>query len=136
MFLSLLNRKEKLKFLDLAIYMVDIDGKSSIIEQRILDKMFAEVEDVRAEYTFSNTSPINETIAYFVSSNQVVKNVVFLNLVEIMMEDDFYNTSELVFLDQIQSEIGITDSKRREIISVVYEERDLREKASRIIKNN
>lgn len=136
MFLSLLNRKEKLKFLDLAIYMVDIDGKPTIIEQRILDKLFAEVEDVRDEYTFSNTSPIKETIGYFVASNQVVKNVVFLNLVKIMMEDDLYNTSEIVFLDQIQKEIGITDEKRREIISVVYEERDLREKASRIIKNN
>ena len=27
MFLSLLNKKEMLKFLDLAIYMVDIDGE-------------------------------------------------------------------------------------------------------------
>lgn len=33
MFLSLLNRKEKLKFLDLAIYMIDIDGDPTEAEK-------------------------------------------------------------------------------------------------------
>lgn len=38
MFLSLLNKKEMLKFLDLAIYMVDIDGEPTQYEKRILNK--------------------------------------------------------------------------------------------------
>ena len=39
MFLSLLNKKEMLKFLDLAIYMVDIDGEPTDVEKRVLTKM-------------------------------------------------------------------------------------------------
>ena len=38
MFLSLLSKKEMLKFLDLAIYMVDIDGEPTAIEKRVLTK--------------------------------------------------------------------------------------------------
>ena len=53
----------------------------------------------------------------------------------ISMEDDLYNTSELLFLEEIQKKFEISSEKRRELISIVYAERDLREKATRIIKN-
>ncbi len=135
MFLSLLSKKEKLKFLDLAVYMVDIDGKPTVVEKRILGKMFAEVEDVREEYTFSKTESIEDTINYFKKSNQVVKNIVFFNLVTISMEDDLYNTSEHLFFERIQKEFSISAEKRRDLMAIVYEERDLRERASRVIKN-
>ena len=51
------------------------------------------------------------------------------------MEDDLYNTSELLFLEKIQKKLDISAEKRRELISIVYAERDLREKANRIIRN-
>ena len=51
------------------------------------------------------------------------------------MEDDLYNTSELLFLEDVQRKFNISNEKRREIISIVYDERDIRERASRIIKN-
>ncbi len=135
MFLSYLNRKEKLKFLDLAVYMVDIDGEPTVVEKRILNKMLAEVEDVREEYTFQKTASIEDTISFFVECNSVVKNIVYLNLVTISMEDDLYNTSELLFLEGLQNKFEITAEKRRDLISIVYAERDLRERASRIIKD-
>ena len=134
MFLCYLSRKEKLKFLDLAIYMADIDGEPTNIEKRVLTKMFAEVEEVREEYTFTKSESIDETIEFFVNSNPVVKNIVYLNLVTISMEDDLYNTSELLFLEGLQNKFGISAEKRRDLISIVYAERDLRERASRIIK--
>lgn len=134
MFLSYLNRKEKLKFLDLAIYMVDIDGEPNLVEKRILTKMMAEVEDVREEYTFQKTETIENTIDFFIQSNQVVKNIVYLNLVKISMEDDLYNTSELLFLEGLQAKFGISAEKRRDLISIVYAERDLRERAARVVK--
>lgn len=136
MFLSLLSKKEKLKFLDLAIYMVDIDGEPTTVEKRILNKMFSEVEDVREEYSFTRTSSIDETIKFFETTNPVVKNIVFLNLVTISMEDDLYNTSEMLFLEDLQKTFKIPSEKRRDLMKIVYEERDLRERASRIIKNN
>lgn len=135
MLLSFLNKKEMLKFLDLAVYMVDIDGEPNEVEQRVLAKMVAELDKVKDEYSFRKTDSIENTIEFFVNCNQVVKNIVYLNLVIISMEDDLYNTSELLFLEEIQKRFNISNDKRREIISIVYDERDIRERASRIIKN-
>ena len=135
MFLSLLYKKEMLKFLDLAIYMVDIDGEPTDVEKRILNKMIAELDEVKDEYSFRLTDTVENTIKFFTQANQVVKNVVYLNLVEITMQDDLYNTSELLFLEDIQKKFEISAEKRRELIQIVYAERDLREKAIRVIKN-
>lgn len=135
MFLSLLSKKEMLKFLDLAIYMVDIDGEPTDVEKRLLNKMIAELDIIKDEYSFRLTDTVENTIKFFASCNQVVKNVVYLNLVTISMEDDLYNTSELLFLEKIQKQLDISSEKRRELISIVYAERDLREKAIRILKN-
>ena len=135
MFLSLLNKKEMLKFMDLAIYMVDIDGEPTDVEKRLLHKLMAELEPVKDEYTFRLTDTAENTIKFFKESNPVVKNVVYLNLVMISMQDDLYNTTELLFLEKIQKELDISAEKRRELISVVYAECDLREKTIRILKN-
>ncbi len=135
MFLSLLNKKEMLKFLDLAIYMVDIDGEPTEVETKVLKKMINEVDAVKDEYSFRRTDTIENTIKYFMDTNSVVKNIVYLNLVVISMEDDLYNTSELLFLEQIQKKFEISADKRRELISLVYADRDLKEKGIRIIKN-
>ena len=135
MFLNLLSKKEMLKFLDLAIYMVDIDGEPTDVEKRLLTHMMNELEAIRDEYTFSKTDTVENTIKFFADSNQVVKNDVYLNLVTISMEDDLYNTSELLFLEKIQKQLEISQEKRRELISIVYAERDLKEKTIRILKN-
>ena len=58
MFLSLLNKKEMLKFLDLAIYMVDIDGEPTQYEKRILNKMIAELDEIKDEYSFRLTDSV------------------------------------------------------------------------------
>lgn len=134
MFLSLLNQKETLKFLDLAIYMVDIDGEPTDIEKNILERMFREVGYVVSEYSFENSSSIEDTIEFFVSKNRVVKNVVFLNLAKITLVDDLYNTTEHLFLEKIQEKFDITPERRRELMALAYEERDLREKAARTLK--
>ena len=135
MFLSLLNKKEMLKFLDLAIYMVDIDGEPTDVEKRLLNKMIAELDVIKDEYSFRLTDSVEQTINFFTSCNPVVKNVVYLNLVTISMEDDLYNNAEFLFLEKIQKAFDLTSEKRRELISIVYAERDLREKAIRILKN-
>ena len=123
MFLSLLNQKETLKFLDLAIYMVDIDGEPTEIEKSILEKMFREVGYIVNDYSFQYSDSIEETIEFFV------------NLVKITMTDDLYNTTEHLFLEQLQEKFDITPERRRELMGLVYEERDLRERAARVLKD-
>ena len=134
MLLNLLNKKEMLKFLDLAIYMVDIDGEPTEIEKNILEKMFREVGYVVNEYSFEFSDSIEETVDFFVNSNRVVKNIVFLNLVKISLTDDLYNTTEHLFLEEIQEKFDITPERRRQLMSIVYDERDLRERAARLLK--
>lgn len=135
MFLSLLTKKEKLKFLDLAVYMIDIDGKPTEVEKKLISRIYGEIgREIVEEYTFSKSDSIDDTIDYFKDANQAVKNIVFLNLVSISMEDDLYNTLEHLFLEKIEKELGITAEKRKDLMQIVYDERDVREKAMRVIK--
>lgn len=135
MFLSLLTKKEKLKFLDLAVYMIDIDGKPTEVEKKLISRIYGEIgREIVEEYTFSKSDSIDDTIDYFKDVNQAVKNIVFLNLVSISMEDDLYNTLEHLFLERIEKELGITAEKRKDLMQIVYDERDVREKAMRVIK--
>lgn len=135
MFLSLLTKKEKLKFLDLAVYMIDIDGKPTEVEKKLISRIYGEIgREIVEEYTFSKSDSIDDTIDYFKDANQAVRNIVFLNLVSISMEDDLYNTLEHLFLERIEKELGITAEKRKDLMQIVYDERDVREKAMRVIK--
>lgn len=135
MFLSLLTKKEKLKFLDLAVYMIDIDGKPTEVEKKLISRIYGEIgREIVEEYTFTKSDSIDDTIDYFKDANQAVKNIVFLNLVSISMEDDLYNTLEHLFLERIEKELGITAEKRKDLMQIVYDERDVREKAMRVIK--
>ena len=136
MFLGLLNRKEKLKFLDLAIYMIDVDGEPTLVEKRLLETIKAELgKEIVDEYTFTRSDDVEVTIQFFKDSNKVVRNIIFLNLSKIMLVDDFYNTSEHILLEKIQKAFQITPEKRRELIKLVYEEKDLREKAKRALED-
>lgn len=134
MFLSLLKEKEKLKFLDLAMYMVDIDGSATEFEKVLLDRMCREVGHVVTDYSFVNSDSIDVTMDFFKKCNRVVKNIVFLNLMIISMSEDLYNTTEHLFIEKLQKLFDITPERRRELVGVIYDERDLRERASRIIK--
>ena len=135
MFLSLLTKKEKLKFLDLAVYMIDIDGKPTEVDKKLISRIYGEIgREIVEEYTFSKSDSIDDTIDYFKDANQAVKNIVFLNLVSISMEDDLYNTLEHLFRERIEKELGITAEKRKDLMQIVYDERDVREKAMRVIK--
>ncbi len=135
MFLSLLSRKEQLKFLDLAIYMIDVDGDPSDAEVRLMSKIRGELgREVVDEYTFSKSKSVEESIDFFKDKADVVKNIVYINLVEISMLEDLYNTSEHAFLEKIQKSFPISQEKRRQLIGIVYDMRDIRERALREIK--
>lgn len=133
MLLSLLNRKEKLKFLDLAIHMVAIDGEPNAFEKRILNMMLAEVgDDIYKEYTFSLASDKEATVAYFVSQPKATRHIVLLNLLKLSMFDDLYNTSEHFFIDNVRRQFKVGVAKRKELMRIIYAERDWHEQAKRV----
>ena len=134
MLLSVLNRKEKLKFLDLAMHMVSIAGKPNEMEQRLLNMMLAEVGDnIVAEYHFSLSKDLKLTLRFFEKANPKIKNIVYLNLLKVAMSDDFYNTLEHDFLEEIREQLNINEVKKKQLMRLVYMERDLRERAKRVV---
>jgi len=134
MLLSVLNRKEKLKFLDLAMHMVSIDGKPNELEQRLLNMMLAEVGDnIVAEYHFSLSKDLKMTMRFFEKANAKIKNIIYLNLLKVAMSDDFYNTLEHEFLEKIREQLDINEVKKKQLMRLVYMERDLRERAKRVV---
>ena len=136
MLLSLLTRKEKLKFLDLAMHMVSVDGEPTVLEQRLLNMMLAEVGDgIVSEYHFSLSKDLPETLTFFKETNQTVKNICYLNLLMVAMSDDFYNTLEHFFLENVKANFEILDAKKKQLMNLVYSERDLRERAKRLVSH-
>lgn len=136
MLLQSLNRKEKLKFLDLALQMVSIDGEPSNYEDRILNLMLEEIGDeVASEYTFKLSDDYEKTIVFFEESPITVKNIVFLNLSRLPLFDDLYNTRQHFFLEEIRLRFGITEAKKKQLMRLVYDERDLIEKVKRAVNS-
>jgi hypothetical protein len=136
MLLSLLSRKEKLKFLDMAMHMVSVDGEPTLVEQRLLNMLLAEVGDgIVAEYHFALSKDLNETLDFFENANKTVKNIVYYNLMKVAMTDDFYNTTEHFFLEEIRERFSIDEAKKKQLMNLVFAERDLRERAKRIVSH-
>jgi hypothetical protein len=74
-------------------------------------------------------------VNYFKKNGSTVKNIVYLNLIRVAMSDDFYNTLEHFFLKEIQEKFEIDDTKKNQLMRLVYTERDLRERAKRIVSH-
>lgn len=136
MLLRNLDRKEKLKFLDLALHLVSIDGEPSNYEERILNLMLQEIgEEVAGEYTFKLSDDYEKTLVYFEESPTTVKNIVYLNLSKLPLFDDLYNTRQHFFLEEIRIRLGITEAKKKQLMRLVYDERDLIEKVKRAVNS-
>jgi len=136
MLLTLLSRKEKLKFLDMAMHMVSVDGEPTSVEQRLLNMLLAEVGDgIVQEYHFALSKDLNETLEFFESTNKTVKNIVYYNLMKVAMTDDFYNTTEHFFLEEIRERFQIDEAKKKQLMNLVFAERDLRERAKRVVSH-
>jgi uncharacterized tellurite resistance protein B-like protein len=134
MLLTLLSRKEKLKFLDLSLHMVAVDGAPSDLERRMLSMQVAEVgEGIADEYTFALGEDLSATIAFFKEASQTVRNIVYLNLLKITMSDQFYNTVEHHMLEKVREAFSIDMEKKRALMRIIYSERDLRERAKRVV---
>ncbi|MGI6781744.1 MAG: hypothetical protein ACOX56_02835 [Acholeplasmataceae bacterium] len=136
MLLHSLTRKEKLKFLDLALHLCSIDGEPSNYEDRILNLMLAEIgDDVAAEYTFKLSDDYDKTIIFFESAPIAVRNIVFLNLSKLPLYDELYNTEQHFFLEEIRERFGITVAKKKQLMRLIYDERDLIEKAKKAVNS-
>lgn len=115
---------------------MSIDGEPSNFEGRILMMMLAEIGDeVASEYTFTLSDDYEKTISFFEESPVTVRNIVFLNISKLPLFDDLYNTKQHFFLEEIRTRFGITDAKKKQLMRLVYDERDLNEKIRRAVNS-
>jgi hypothetical protein len=136
MLLSQLDRKGKLKFLDLALHLASIDGSPTMLENRLLHMMLAEVgEDIYKEYHFSLSDNLDETLVFFALESVTVRGIVYLNLLRLMLLDDFYNTLEHDLLEEVRERFSIDQQKKERLMRLVYSEKDLKSRAMRIVSS-
>ncbi len=136
MLLSQLDRKRKLKFLDLALHLASVDGLPTALETRLLHMMLAEVgEDIYKEYHFSLSDNLDETLAFFESDSITIRGIVYLNLLRLMLLDDFYNTLEHDLLEEVRERFLIDQQKKERLMRLIYAEKDLKSRAMRIVES-
>lgn len=132
MFLSLLSKEEKFYFIDLLTKVVSVDGEANEIETQVIDRLKYEMGDDVLKYKKSNKS-LEVLIEYFSEKTKATKNLVFMNLVNASLYDEWYNVEEHFLIEEIQKAFKLSAKKKSELMKIVYAERDLREKAKRII---
>jgi hypothetical protein len=132
MFLSLLSKEEKFYFIDLLTKLVSVDGEANETELQVINRLKYEMGEDVLRYRKSN-QPITKLIEYFAAKTKSTKNLVFMNLVSASLYDEWYSVEEHFLIEEIQSAFALTDKKKAELMKIVYSERDLRERAKRII---
>ena len=132
MFLSLLSREEKYYFIDLLALIVSVDGNTSELEKQIVNRLKYEIGEDIIKYRKSSLSK-EKLVDYFAQKPKSTKNIVFMNLISSFLYDEFYSAEEHFLMEDIQNKFEIPNKKRSELMKVVYAERDVREKARRVI---
>ena len=132
MLLSLLTREEKKYFIDLLNRVVLVDGKATETEQKIFNRLKYELGESFNSYKLSTLS-IDKLINYFAKKNDSTKRLVYMNVVALTLNDELYSVEEHLLIEKIQEAFGINEKKKKELMKLVYAERDLRENAKRLI---
>ncbi len=130
MLLDLLTKKEKHLFLDVATYMTSADGEileSESLEIRLMtNEMGTDAKDYK-------TGDVQNAIEVLGDSSVKVQRLVLLNVIIISLSDDFYHTEEHLVVEQLLEAWGISAKKKAELFKLVYNYKDLREKAKLVI---
>ncbi len=130
MLLDLLTKKEKHLFLDLATYMTSADGEILETESLEIKLMTNEMGSDAKDY---KTGDVQKAIEVLGNSSVKVQRLVLLNVIIISLSDDFYHTEEHLIVEQLLEAWGISAKKKAELFKLVYNYKDLREKAKLVI---
>lgn len=130
MLLDLLTTEEKHAFLDIAVYMVGIDGAIQDNESSELRRLNNELGDDAKSY---KSGSYKTAIKFLNGTTQAHKRIVLLNLITLSMSDDLYHAEEHSLIEQLIESWTISPKKKTELFRLVYQLKDLREKAKLVI---
>lgn len=133
MLLSILSKEEKINFVDLVSKLILVDGEISEVEKIIIKKLRIEIGD-EGQKTKKKAQSYDQLVKYFSEKPESTRRIVFMNLFSASLLDEWYNVEQHQMLIDIQNSFKITDKVKNDLMKIIYAERDLREKAKRVVQ--
>lgn len=130
MLLDLLTKDEKHLFLDLAAHMTKADG--TILESESLELKIMTNEMGKDAKGHVASSP-DEAVVKLGKSSVKIQRIILLNLIVLSLSDDFYHTEEHLVIEELLETWNISAKKKAELFKLVYNYKDLREKAKLVV---
>lgn len=132
MFLSVLSKEEKYNYLDLLTFLLTQNDKCNEEAKKIIDRHRFEAGEEGFRYR-RGTSNKDNLLKFFEDRSSVCKKIVFMNLIGASIDYDYYSVQLHDLIEEIRQSFNISDKDKKEINKIIYSERDVREKARRII---
>lgn len=117
MFVHVMGKEEREKFLELIYKIANIDGDYVAEEEELIDSYKAELElsDIK------DTDTIEEIIDYFSSKSESIRKIVLFEVYGMINADGKIDISEEKLFNLSQEKFGISEQQTKAIINVAEE---------------
>ena len=117
MFVHVMGKEEREKFLELIYKIANIDGDYVAEEEELIDSYKAELElsDIK------DTDTIEEIIDYFSSKSESIRKIVLFEVYGMINADGKIDNSEEKLFNLSQEKFGISEQQTKAIINVAEE---------------
>ncbi len=133
MYLSMLNNEKKHLFLNLEIYLSQIDGEFSDAEKKIIDAHCMEMHIDNNNYEVD--LPQDEVLRNLQKSlTREECRIVFLELVATVMADDVYHEAEGKLINSLAELFEIDEYNVNEALSIIKDMKVVYERCAKFIK--
>ena len=121
MFLQVMNKEEKEKFMELVYKIANIDGEYAEEEQEIIDSYKNEL----GLYEIPETSSVDGLIEYFSKKEKEMKKIVLFEIIGLINADDKVEKEEGVALNKISECFGLDEKIINKIENVAKKLQDV-----------
>ena len=132
MLLDLLTKEEKHLFLDLAAHMTKADGTILESESIALKIM---TNEMGKDAVGHEKTDVSKSVQELGKSSFKIQRIILLNLIVLSLSDDFYHTEEHLIIEELLVSWNISAKKKAELFKLVYNYKDLREKAKLVVSS-
>lgn len=124
MFVQVMEKEEREKFLELIYKIANIDGDYAAEEEELIDSYKAELElsDIK------DTDTIEEIIDYFSSKSESIRKIVLFEVYGMINSDGKIDISEEKIFNLSQEKFGISEQQTKAIINVAEELQEVYDK--------
>ncbi|MCR5335711.1 MAG: TerB family tellurite resistance protein [Synergistes sp.] len=132
MFLSQLSSDNKIRFWNLANYMMRADGKVTKEEENMLDQY---KQEMQMDCKYDEAANIAETISELAKEDKFTKRSIYFELLGLAYADAKYDMTEQAEMVKMQKLFGITDEESEKMEEYAVASINLYEKLMEIYAN-